>query len=119
MSAHSLETIIFKLTFKQKKFVYDIARLEYKIWQAITKLEIVNTLIEEEEKTMASLTAAINAAGEGPVSQKISLWKLKSEIKLFKLQLRKNKIDITRLIANQSKLEQTKQVNIVKQLRMI
>jgi len=108
-----IENAIMKLTFKQKNFIYTVARLEYRIWKALTKLEIVNSLINEEQDNIASLIAAIAAAGKGKVADKLLVWKSKAEYKLFKLNLRKNKIDITKIIINQSKLEQTKQALIV------
>ncbi len=107
-----IENALIKLTFKQKNFIYTIARLEYRIWKALTKLEIVNTLIAEEQDNINSLNAAIPAAGKGKVSDKLMIWKTKAEYKLFKLNLRKNKIDVTKIIINQSKLEQTKQALI-------
>lgn len=109
----SIENALMKLTFKQKDFIYTIARLEYRIWKALTKLEIVNSLIHEEQDNIASLNAAIAAAGKGKVADKLLAWKTKAEYKLFKLNLRKNKIDVTKIIINQSKLEQSKQALIV------
>jgi len=103
-----MEKVFIQLTFKQKKFIYEIARLEYRIWNAITKLEIVNNLIVEEEGNIISINAAIRAAGKGKIAEKLSIWKTKSEYKLFKLNLRKNKIDVVKIVLNQSKLEQTK-----------
>ena len=108
-----LETIIFKLTFRQKKYIYEIARLEYKIWLALSKLAIVDNLIEEERNTINSIKAAIKAAGEGRIAEKLSSWLVKAEYKLFKLQLRKNKIDIARLLVNQSKLGQIRAALII------
>ncbi len=107
-----IENALMKLTFKQKNFIYTIARLEYRIWKALTKLEIVNTLIAEEQDNINSLNAAIPAAGKGKVADKLMIWKTKAEYKLFKLNLRKNKIDVTKIIINQSKLEQTRQALI-------
>ena len=107
-----IENALIKFTFRQKNFIYTIARLEYRIWKGLTKLEIVNTLIAEEQDNIASLNAAISAAGKGKVSDKLMIWKTKAEYKLFKLNLRKNKIDVTKIIINQSKLEQTKQALI-------
>ncbi len=105
----SIENTLMKLTFKQKNFIYTIARLEYRIWNALTKLEIVNKLIKEEQSNIISLNAAITAAGKGKVADKLIVWKTKAEYKLFKLNLRKNKIDVVKIIINQSKLAQTKQ----------
>ncbi len=107
-----IENTLMKLTFKQKDFIYTIARLEYRIWKALTKLEIVNTSITEAEGNIASLNAAIAAAGKGKVADKLMAWKTKAEYKLFKLNLRKNKIDVVKLVINQSKLEETKQALI-------
>ena len=104
----SIENALMKLTFKEKNFIYTIARLEYRIWKALTKLEIVNKLITEEQENITSLNAAIAAAGKGKVADKLIVWKTKAEYKLFKLNLRKNKIDVTKIIINQSKLAQTK-----------
>ncbi len=108
----AIENTLMKLTFKQKNFIYTIARLEYRIWKALTKLEIVNTLIEEEQDNINSLNAAIKAAGNGKVADKLMIWKTKAEYRLFKLNLRKNKIDVIKIIINESKLEQTKRALI-------
>jgi len=104
-----IETVLIKLTLKQKQFIYQIARLEYRIYKSLTKLSEVNILIAEEENNLNSLNAAIKAAGKGKVKDKLSIWKTKTEYKLFKLNLRKNKIDIAKVVINQSKLEQLKQ----------
>ena len=104
-----IETVLIKLTLKQKQFIYQIARLEYRIYKSLTKLSEVNILIAEEENNLNSLNAAIKAAGEGKVKDKLSIWKTKTEYKLFKLNLRKNKIDIPKVVINQSKLEELKQ----------
>ena len=111
-SLPALETALFRLQFKKKKFIYDIARLEYRIWAALTKLETVNKLIAEEEENIASLTAAIAAAGKGKVKEKLKTWLVKVEYKLFKLQIRKNKAGADKIIINQSKLKQTKEALI-------
>ena len=107
-----IETVLMKLMIKQKKFIYQIARLDYRIFKSLAKLEVVNALIIEEEQNIKSLDAAIKAAGEGKIAEKLIVWKIKAEYKLFKLNLRKNKIDIAKLIFNQSKLEQLKQALI-------
>ena len=104
----AIENALMKLTFKQKNFIYTIARLEYRIWKALTKLEIVNKLIIEERENITSLNAAIAAAGKGKVADKLTVWKTKADYKLFKLNLRKSKIDVPKIIINQSKLAQTK-----------
>jgi len=108
----SIENSLMKLTFKQQNFIYTIARLEYRIWKALTNLEIVKKLIDEEKTNIISLNPAITAAGKGKVADKLMVWKTKAEYKLFKLNLRKNKIDIVKLILNQSKLAQIKQTLI-------
>jgi len=108
----SIENVLMKLTFKQKNFIYTIARLEYRIWNALTKLEIVNNLIAEEEENIISINAALAASGKGKVTDKLMAWKIKAEYKLFKLNLRKTKIDVVKIVINQSKLEQTKQALI-------
>jgi len=108
----AIENALIKLTFKQKHFIYTIARLEYRIWKALTNLEIVNNLIAEEQDNITSLNAAIAAAGKGKVGDKLIVWKTKAEYRLFKLNLRKNKIDVVKLILNQSKLKQTKEALI-------
>jgi len=105
----SIETVLMKLTFKQKNFIYTIARLEYRIWNALTKLEIVNNLIAEEQDNITSINAALTASRKGKVTDKLMAWKIKAEYKLFKLNLRKTKIDVVKIVINQSKLEQTKQ----------
>ncbi len=107
-SIASIETVLMKLTIKQKQLIYQIARLDYGIFKKMARLKVVNVLIEEEEENIKSLDAAVKAAGKGKVSDKLSIWKVKAEYKLFKLNLRKNKIDVIKLILNQSKLEQTK-----------
>jgi len=108
----AIETVLMKLTIKQKQFIYQIARLEYSIYKRLSKWKEIEILISTEEKNIKSLNSAINAAGEGSVAEKLLVWKAKAEHKLFKLNLRKNKIDIPKLILNQSKLEQLKQALI-------
>ena len=111
-SIHSIaafETVLLKLFLKQKQFIYQIARLEYRIYKKLAMLEIVNALIVEEEQNIKSLDTATLAAGEGKVSEKLTVWKVKAEYKLFKLNIRKSKIDVVKLIINQSRLEQLKQ----------
>ncbi len=103
------ETVLMRLTIKQKKFIYQIARLDYRISKSLALPEVVNLKISEEEQNIKSLNAAIIAAGKGKVVEKLITWKTKAEYKLFKLMLRKNKIDIVKLIVNQSKLNQLKQ----------
>ncbi len=107
-SIAAVENVIMKLTMKQKLFIYQIARLEYRIYKSLSKLNEVNLLIAEEEQNLISINAAIIAAGEGKVVDKLIVWKTKAEHKLFKLNLRKKKIDVVKLVINQSKLEQTK-----------
>ena len=97
-----------KLIHKQKLFTYQIAKLEYKIYVGLIKLEKVNLLINTTETNIISLNAAILAAGEGEVAKKLLAWKTKEEYRLFKYNLRKNKIDVTKLVINQSKLKQCK-----------
>ena len=111
-SIAAIETVLMRLSIKQKLFVYQIARLEYRIYKSLLKWNEVNALIVEEEQNIKSLNASILAAGEGKVAEKLLTWKTKSEYRLFKLNLRKNKIDIAKIIINQSKLEQTKQALI-------
>jgi len=107
-SIAAIETVLNRLTIKQKQFIYQIARLEYRIYKSLLKWNEVNSLISEEEQNLKSLNAAIQAAGKGKVAEKLLTWKTKAEYKLFNLNLRKNKIDITKVVINQSKLEQTK-----------
>ena len=106
---NATETILMKLTIKQKQLIYQIARLDYRIFKSLAMLETVNVLVNEEEQNIKSLDAAIIAAGEGKVSEKFTIWKVKAEYKLFKLRLRRNKIDPTKIIINQSKLVQHQQ----------
>ncbi len=108
-SITAVENVLIKFTIRYKQSVYQIARLEYRIYKNLIKLEAVNTLILEEEKNLKSLNNAINAAGKGKVEEKLSIWKIKAEYKLFKLNLRRNKIDIVKLVLNQSQLAQLKQ----------
>jgi len=108
-SVTTIETVLMKLTLKQKLFIYQIARLDYRIFKSLLKLEEVEILITEEEKNLRSVNAAIEAVGEGKIKDKLLVWKTKTEYKLFKLNLRKNKIDVVKLVLNQSKLEQLKQ----------
>ncbi len=108
----AIETALMRLTLKQKNFIYRIARLEYRIYKSLTKLNEVNVLIEEEKQNIKSWDTAIKATRKGNVTEKLTIWKVKAEYKLFKLNLRKNKIDIVKLILNQSKLEQLKQALI-------
>ncbi len=112
-TSSSIENVLMKLTFKKKNFIYTIARLEYRIWNALTMLETVNNLIAEEEENITSINAALAASGKGKVTDKLTVWKIKAEYKLFKLHLRKNKIDVVKILINQSKLEQAKQALIV------
>ncbi len=108
-SIAAVENVLMKLTLKQKQFIYQIARLEYKIFKSLLKLEELEILIAEEEKNLKSINAAVEAAGEGKIKDKLSVWKTKAEYKLFRLNLRKSKIDVVKLVLNQSKLEQLKQ----------
>ena len=108
-SIAAFENVLTKLIIRQKLFIYQIARLEYRIMRKLESLALVNTLIKDEEDNIKSLDAAIKAAGQGKVAQKLSVWKVKAVHKLFKLHLRKSKIDVAKLIFNQSKLEQLKQ----------
>ncbi len=108
----AIETVLMKLIMKQKQFIYQIARLEYRIYKGLSKWNELEILISTEERNIKSLIAAIKAAGEGSVAEKLLIWKAKAEHKLFKLNLRKNKIDIPRLILNQSKLKQLKKALI-------
>jgi len=107
-SIAAIETVLMRLSIRQKQFIYQIARLDYGIFKKLAMLEIVNSLIIEEEQNIKSLNAAIIAAGKGKISEKLTVWKVKAEYKLFKLNLRKSKIDPIKLILNQSKLEQLK-----------
>ncbi len=107
-SIAAIETVLMRLTIKQKQFIYQIARLEYRIYKNLLKWNEVNAIIAEEEQNIKSLNAAIRAAGKGKVAEKLVIWKTKAENKLFKLNLRKNKIDIAKVVINQSKLEQIK-----------
>ncbi len=106
------EIILMKLTIKEKQLIYQIARLDYRIFKSIAMLETVNVLINEEEQNIKSLDAAVKAAGEGKVTEKLTAWKVKAEFKLFKLHLRRNKIDPAKIIINQSKLGQHQQALI-------
>ena len=108
-----LETALFKLNFKKKKFIYEIARLEYRTWLALTKLSHVEELIKQEGEYLASLQAALKVVGEGKLAAQLNVYIIKTEYKLFKLQIRKNKIDIAKLLCNQSKLGQLKQALLV------
>jgi len=101
-----IETILMGLTIKQKQLIYQIARLDYRIFKGLAMLEKVNALIADEEQNIKSLEAAIKAAGEGKVAEKLIVWKVKADYKLFKLNIRKNKIDPIKIIINQSKLQQ-------------
>ena len=107
------ETAKMKLILKQKKFQYEIVRLEYKIFLAVTKLDNVNFSISESEETIVSLNASISVSGKGKVMEKLVRWKTKEEYKLFKLHLRKAKIDVCKIVINQSKLSQTKEALLV------
>ena len=109
LTSTAFENVMMKLTMKQKQFIYQIAKLEYRIQTALMKLENVTILIREEEENISSLKAAIEAAGKGKVTDKLMIWKTKAEYKLFKLNLRKSKIDLIKLAINQSKLGQLKQ----------
>jgi len=107
-SIAAIENVLMKLKMKQKLFIYQIARLEYQIYKSLFKLNEINLLIAEEEQNLISLISAIKAAGEGKVADKLIAWKTKAEYKLFKLNLRKRKIDVVKIVINQSKLEQYK-----------
>ena len=108
-SLPAIEKVLIRLTIKQKELIYQIARLDYRIFKSLAMLEKVNALIAEEEQNIKSLDAAILAAGEGKVAEKLMTWKVKSEYKLFKLHIRKNKIDPVKIIINQAKLHQHRQ----------
>ncbi len=108
-SIAAFETVLMRLSIRHKQFIYQIARLDYRIFKKLVMLETVNNLILNEEQNVKSLNAAIIAAGKGKISDKLTIWKVKAEYKLFKLHIRKSKIDVVKLIINQSKLEQLKQ----------
>jgi len=108
-SIPAIETVLIRLSIRQKQFIYQITRLDYRIFKKLAMLEIVKNLILEEEQNIKSLNAAIIAARKGKISEKLTFWKVKAEYKLFKLNLRKSKIDPVKLILDQSKLEQLKQ----------
>jgi len=107
------EILLQRFLCKQKLFLYQIARLDYKIWVALLKLESVNKLISTSEANIYSLNNSLAVAGKGEVYNKLSVWKTKEEYKLFKLQFKKNKIDVCKLIINQSKLRQTKEALLI------
>ena len=109
----NFDFILIKLIHKQKLFLYQIARLDYKIWVALLKLESVNKLISTSEANIYSLNNSLAVAGNGEVYNKLKVWKTKEEYNLFKLQLRKNKIDVCKLVINQSKLRQTKEALLI------
>ncbi len=104
-----IETVVMRLVMKQKQLIYQIARLDYRIFKSLAMLEKVDALIAEEEQNIKSLDVAIKATGEGKVAGKLIAWKVKTEYKLFKLNIRKNKIDPIKIIINQSKLQQHRQ----------
>jgi len=108
-SIAAIENVLFKFIIRHKQLIYQIARLEYRIYKNLIRLDDVNALILDEEKNLKSLNDAITAAGKGKVEERLSIWRIKAEYKLFKLNLRKNKIDIVKLVLNQSQLEQLKQ----------
>jgi len=108
-SIPAIETVLMRLTIKQKQLIYQIARLDYRIFKSLAMLEKVEALIAEEKQNIKSLDAAIEGAGEGKVAEKLIVWKVKAEYKLFKLNIRKNKIDPIKIIINQSKLQQHRQ----------
>ena len=111
-SANNFGDALLKLSFRQKQLICQAARLEFRIFVTITRLNALNEKIAEEEKNILSLTNAIHAAGESKVAEKLRTWKVKAEYKLFRLNLRKSKIDIIKLAINQSKLEQARQALI-------
>ncbi len=108
-SIPAIETVLMRLAMKQKQLIYQIARLDYRIFKSLAMLEKVEALIVEEVQNIKSLDAAIKATGEGKVAEKLIAWKVKAEYKLFKLNIRKNKIDPVKIIINQSKLQQHRQ----------
>ena len=108
----NIDFVLEKLIHKQKLFIYQIAKLEYKIYVGLIKLEQVDLLINATETNIISLNAAILAAGEGEVAKKLLAWITKEGYRLFKYKLRKNKIDVIKLVINQSKLEEVKQALI-------
>jgi len=105
-SIPAIETVLIRLSIKLKQLIYQIARLDYRIFKRLSMLEKVDNLIAEEVQNIKSLDAAIKAAGKGKVAEKLIAWKVKAEYKLFKLNIRKNKIDLVKIIINQSKLQQ-------------
>jgi len=111
-SIPAIETVLIRLSIKLKQLIYQIARLDYRIFKRLAMLEKVDDLIVEEVQNIKSLDAAIKAAGKGKVTEKLIAWKVKAEYKLFKLNIRKNKIDLVKIIINQSKLQQHKEALI-------
>ena len=108
----AIENALIKLTFRQKQLIYQIARLDFRVYTTLARLDKLNGLIDEENKSISSLNSAIQAAGKGKVADKLNIWKEKAEYKLFRLNLRKSKIDLVKLLIDQSKLEQLKQALI-------
>ena len=108
-SIPAIESVLIRLAMKQKQLIYQIARLDYRIFKSLAMLEKVDALIAEEEENIKSLSVAIKATGEGKVAEKLIAWKVKAEYKLFKLNIRKNKIDPVKIIIKQSKFQQHRQ----------
>ena len=111
-SISAIETVLIRLSIKQKQLIYQIARLDYRIFKRLAMLEKVDALIAEEEENIKLLGVAIQATGKGKVAEKLIAWKVKAEYKLFKLNIRKNKIDLVKIIINQSKLQQHREALI-------
>ena len=108
----ALKEALLKFFLRKKKSEYDIARLEYRILANISRFEKVNAMIAQETENIASLEAAIKVAGIGKVGNKLMIWKEKSVQKLFKLNLRKDKISVAKIVINQSKLNGARQALI-------
>ncbi len=98
------QIVLTKLIYKQKQYLYQIAKLEYRIFISLFKLNEVNEKIIKEEANMLSIKNALIVVGEGEVREKLKTWEIKAEYKLFRLHLRKSKINIAKIVLNQSKL---------------
>jgi len=85
---------------------YQKSRLLFRTERTILKLEKIVAAISLIKKKNVDLSNAINAIDDGELKDQLKIQKIKAEYKLFLLQVRKNKVNVTKIILNQSKLNE-------------
>ncbi len=91
---------------KLKSKEYQKSCLLFRTERTILKLEKIEAAIGLIKKNKNDLSTAINAIEDGELKDQLKILKVKAEYKLFLLEIRKNKVNITKIIINQSKLNE-------------